>query len=279
MSPVFGFNTDIRHGDTVYHVQTEAREAELTLRTAIFVRGRCIDKHESSYAEEAAVPGFTEGSVHRLLTRQHKFIVSSIREGKIGSLSLEGVARAAAAGSTSARAASIPEVSPVASGFANEAAEQSVQTPPETATTADDADILGLAFDPSLTLPKPSSPVAPDAAPKPLPDPEPISELVETPQLAIEWLYSEIISAGAAVKVRYCVKMGSRGVEGAKIVARFEIGNVPSSYARTVTNPQGDAEVIFTLAPAAQNSASLSITVQASHAGQSIARRFRLSKS
>ena len=25
---IFGFNTDIKHGDTVYHVQSEARESE-----------------------------------------------------------------------------------------------------------------------------------------------------------------------------------------------------------------------------------------------------------
>ena len=41
---IFGFNTDIKHEDTVYHVQSEARENELTLQTQVFVRGRCIGK-------------------------------------------------------------------------------------------------------------------------------------------------------------------------------------------------------------------------------------------
>ena len=41
---IFGFNTDIKHGDTVYHVQSEARENELLLQTQVFVRGRCIGK-------------------------------------------------------------------------------------------------------------------------------------------------------------------------------------------------------------------------------------------
>lgn len=80
---IFGFNTDIRYGDTVYHVQTEAREAELLLQSAVFVRGRCIGKHGLSYADELASPDFSDDHVHALLTRQHRFIVNSIREGKI----------------------------------------------------------------------------------------------------------------------------------------------------------------------------------------------------
>ena len=39
---------------TVYHVQSEAREGELLLQTQVFVRGRCIGKRASSYADKAA---------------------------------------------------------------------------------------------------------------------------------------------------------------------------------------------------------------------------------
>jgi len=35
---IFGFNTDVKQGDTVYHVQSEARENELILQTQVFVR-------------------------------------------------------------------------------------------------------------------------------------------------------------------------------------------------------------------------------------------------
>ena len=41
---IFGFNTDVKHGDTIYHVQSEARESEKLLQTQVFVRGRCIGK-------------------------------------------------------------------------------------------------------------------------------------------------------------------------------------------------------------------------------------------
>ena len=47
---IFGFNTDIRHDDTIYHVQSEAREGEQLLQTQVFVRGRCIGKRAVSWA-------------------------------------------------------------------------------------------------------------------------------------------------------------------------------------------------------------------------------------
>ena len=51
---IFGFNTDIRHEDTVYHVQSEAREGEQLLQTQVFVRGRCIGKRAIPYGSGAA---------------------------------------------------------------------------------------------------------------------------------------------------------------------------------------------------------------------------------
>jgi len=51
---IFGFNTDVRHDDTVYHVQSEAREGEQLLQTQVFVRGRCIGKRAVSWTAAAA---------------------------------------------------------------------------------------------------------------------------------------------------------------------------------------------------------------------------------
>ena len=57
---IFGFNTDVKHGDTIYHVQSEAREGELLLQTQVFVRGRCIGKKATSYAASEGQPGDTQ---------------------------------------------------------------------------------------------------------------------------------------------------------------------------------------------------------------------------
>jgi len=83
---IFGFNTDIKHADTVYHVQSEARTHDLLLQTQVFVRGRCIGKKASSYAEHALAADFSDEKMHELLKAQHRVIVDSIREGKADAL-------------------------------------------------------------------------------------------------------------------------------------------------------------------------------------------------
>jgi hypothetical protein len=64
---IFGFNTDVKQGNTVYHVQSEARHHEELLQTQVFVRGRCIGKHDASYAPQKAQPGFSEHQLESLL--------------------------------------------------------------------------------------------------------------------------------------------------------------------------------------------------------------------
>ncbi len=80
---IFGFNTDITHTGTVYHVQSEARVADLLIQTQIFVQGRCIGKHATSYAEQAGRPGFSERDIHELLKQQHRFVLQAVREGRL----------------------------------------------------------------------------------------------------------------------------------------------------------------------------------------------------
>ena len=78
---IFGFNTDVKHGDTVYHVQSEARQGELLLQTQVFVRGRCIGKRAVSYADEAS--GLTDQQKEQKLRDQHRLVLDSIREGRM----------------------------------------------------------------------------------------------------------------------------------------------------------------------------------------------------
>lgn len=80
---IFGFNTDVKQGDTVYHVQSEARENELVLQTQVFVRGRCIGKRATSYAEKLAGGGFTDQQKEQILRDQHRLVLDSIRDGHL----------------------------------------------------------------------------------------------------------------------------------------------------------------------------------------------------
>ena len=83
---IFGFNTDIKHEDTVYHVQSEARESEKLLQTQVFVRGRCIGKRAVSYAANATQGGFTDQQKEKMLRDQHREVLDAIRDGKVESV-------------------------------------------------------------------------------------------------------------------------------------------------------------------------------------------------
>ena len=98
---IFGFNTDIRHEDTIYHVQSEAREGEHLLQTQVFVKGRCIGKCAVPYGSSAAEgnTGSQNSSKNnaqsaqsndqdkeKLLREQHREVLDAIRAGKLDSI-------------------------------------------------------------------------------------------------------------------------------------------------------------------------------------------------
>jgi len=88
---IFGFNTDIRHDDTVYHVQSEAREGEQLLQTQVFVRGRCIGKRAVSYASlaESGTEGanaVSDQQKEKKLRDLHREVLDAIRDGRLESI-------------------------------------------------------------------------------------------------------------------------------------------------------------------------------------------------
>ncbi len=80
---IFGFNTDVKQGNTIYHVQSEARESELLLQTQVFVRGRCIGKRAVSYADKAAGGTFSDPQKEQILRDQHRLVLDSLRDGRL----------------------------------------------------------------------------------------------------------------------------------------------------------------------------------------------------
>ena len=55
------------------------------LQTQVFLKGRCIGKRATSYAEQTEQPGFSEEHMHEMLKDQHKHFVAAVREGRIES--------------------------------------------------------------------------------------------------------------------------------------------------------------------------------------------------
>ena len=82
---IFGFNTDVKHGDTVYHVESQARAHDFLVQTSVFVKGHCVGKRTTSYAQDAARPNFSDQAIHELLKTQHRMVVNSIGAGTLES--------------------------------------------------------------------------------------------------------------------------------------------------------------------------------------------------
>src|SRR5438132_13953109 len=87
---IFGFNTDIKHNDTVYHVQSEARENELLLQTQVFVRGRCVGKRATPYADKATSGGFTNRKKSKSRLNSHALGWIAIGEARLMKFSNRG---------------------------------------------------------------------------------------------------------------------------------------------------------------------------------------------
>jgi len=85
--PVFGFNTDIKVGNTVFHVQTEDRGiTNPTLDTTVYVKGRVLARRGTSYQDFLASPDFSETELHGMLERQHKQMIEEVRAGTLPEL-------------------------------------------------------------------------------------------------------------------------------------------------------------------------------------------------
>jgi hypothetical protein len=73
---IFGFNTDIKAQQTVYHVQTEVRQQERRLESQVFVSGRCIGKRSTPLPPDA-----DDENIQELARGQHRLVVEAVREG------------------------------------------------------------------------------------------------------------------------------------------------------------------------------------------------------
>lgn len=85
--PIFGFNTDVKVGNTVLHVQTEDRgPGNPVLDTTIYVAGRVMAKRTTSYQDFLASPDFDESELHTMLEQQHKQIIEEVRSGQLAEM-------------------------------------------------------------------------------------------------------------------------------------------------------------------------------------------------
>ena len=78
-----GFNTDIKHAERVYHVQTEDRgPSNAVVESLVYVGGEILLSKKSPYAEHVHAGKIDEKAVRELMDLQHRRILEAIRRGR-----------------------------------------------------------------------------------------------------------------------------------------------------------------------------------------------------
>lgn len=80
---ITGYNTDVRHGEVVFHVQTEDKgTANPYIESLVYVGGQVLASKRASYAELLA-EGKDEKDIVALMDHQHRTMIAAIRHGKL----------------------------------------------------------------------------------------------------------------------------------------------------------------------------------------------------
>ena len=82
----FGFNSNVRLGDTLYHIQTEDRgPAHPYLDTVVYQAGRVIYKRSTSYEKFAANANAEDlaKQLHERLAQQHNDVIAGLETGTL----------------------------------------------------------------------------------------------------------------------------------------------------------------------------------------------------
>ncbi len=79
-----GFNSDLKLGDLVLHVQSEDRRPRATaVDTIVYAGGRVVYRRKTAYDEQAKQPGFDDAAVRQMLEDQHRSVLEGLRSGEI----------------------------------------------------------------------------------------------------------------------------------------------------------------------------------------------------
>ncbi|MBK9215219.1 MAG: hypothetical protein IPM59_06410 [Chloracidobacterium sp.] len=83
---IAGFNTDIDHNGTVYHVQTEDKGAPAyMIMSLVYDKGTILASKRTTYGELAAI-GLDEKEIAERVSRQHKLMCAAVKAGRISEL-------------------------------------------------------------------------------------------------------------------------------------------------------------------------------------------------
>ena len=79
---ITGFNTDIKHNEKVYHVQTEDKGVgNPYIESLVYVGGEILASKKTSYAEQLKV-GVDDKWISGLMEQQHRTMIAAIKRGR-----------------------------------------------------------------------------------------------------------------------------------------------------------------------------------------------------
>jgi hypothetical protein len=83
---ITGYNTDVRHGSRVFHVQTEDKGlANPKIETLIYVGGEILDSYRGTYDDLLTEYPHQETAIQARMDDQHKSVIRDIKNGKYDS--------------------------------------------------------------------------------------------------------------------------------------------------------------------------------------------------
>jgi hypothetical protein len=297
---ITGYNTDVRHGEVVYHVQTEDKGiSNPFIESLVYVGGQVLASKRASYAELLA-EGKDEKDIVVLMDHQHRTMIAAIRHGKFD----EKLLSLNAARQTGRHAVLNPHSQvqpPTATGQADAPPPPAI--PPVIPPAVGVAPPAAIAPAPPMPIP----PAIPAAAPPPPPAPRPpmapmppIPPIPPVPpvppivapapilaaakiaersldQVILEYLTSEAdqeqlllmldgdpqLSLGqpAAVTLRASSSKSGLPISGAQVSVKM-ISTVaePRMLAAGRTHDDGTLELLFEIPPLTRGTAALIIT-------------------
>jgi hypothetical protein len=80
---ITGYNTDVRHGNRILHVQTEDKGlTNPKIETLIYVGGEILDSYRSTYEDLLAAPPVADSAIQSRMDEQHRAVIRDIKNGK-----------------------------------------------------------------------------------------------------------------------------------------------------------------------------------------------------
>jgi len=284
---ITGYNTDVRHNDVVFHVQTEDKgSSNPFIESLVYVGGQVLASKRASYAELLA-QGKDDKAIIALMDHQHRTMIAAIRLGKLDE-KLQALATGRqtgrhATGPQSVQSAPAPPAAPAPPPIDPQADPQATMGPAPPAPPSRPAPPVSAAA-PRAAAPPPAAPPAP-----PPPTARPQGSLLAASKVAersldqviLEYLTSEAdqeqlllmlegdpqlaLGRPAAVALRASSSKSGQPIPGAQVSVKM-ISTVaePRMLANGRTDDQGGLSLAFDIPPLTRGTAALIITAVSS---------------